>query len=172
MARTLAKLGGWAYSRSDDGIWVHLYGGNVLQTTVAEGTPLTLTQTTEYPWSGEVQLALAPEQAVAFALRLRIPAWAEGAKLTVNGKAMPAAARPGTYARVRRTWAAGDVVRLTLPMRPRLVQAHPHVEACRNAVAVMRGPVVYCLESPDLRKGVRLDEVRVPHDMALAAPKG
>ncbi|NQT51338.1 glycoside hydrolase family 127 protein, partial [bacterium] len=128
VARTLAKLGGWAYSRSDDGIWVHLYGGNVLRTTLADGTPLTLTQTTEYPWSGAVRLAVAPQQAAAFTLRLRIPAWATGATLTVNGKAVPAAIKPGTYVRIRRTWAAGDVVRLALPMKPRLVQAHPRVE--------------------------------------------
>lgn len=169
VVRTIAKLGGWAYSRSDDGIWVHLYGGNVLETTLADGTPLKLTQTTDYPWDGTVRIEVEPGQPATFALRLRIPGWADGARLAVNGKATKAAAKPGTYARLRRKWSPGDAVRLTLPMKPRLVQAHPSVEACRNQAAVLRGPIVYCLESPDLPKGVRLSEIRIPRDIQLTA---
>jgi DUF1680 family protein len=57
---------------------------------------------------------------------------------------------------------AGDVVELTLPLKVRLVQAHPLVEEARNQVAVVRGPLVYCLESPDLPKGARVQEVALP----------
>jgi DUF1680 family protein len=52
-------------------------------------------------------------------------------------------------------------------MEVRLVKAHPLVEGARNSVAVMRGPVVYCLEAIDLHAGVRLDEVHLPRDIDL-----
>ena len=91
---------------------------------------------------------------------VRVPGWATGASLSVNGKPQPA--EPGKYAEVRRVWAEGDVVELTLPMKPRLVEAHPLVEEARNQVAVCRGPLVYCLESPDLPQGVSLQSVSLP----------
>jgi DUF1680 family protein len=73
--------------------------------------------------------------------------------------------KAGTYAAIQRVWKAGDVVELTLPMKPRLVVAHPWVEECRNQVAVVRGPVVYCLESPDLPEGTHVSAVRIPRDI-------
>ena len=93
-------------------------------------------------------------------LLLRVPAWAEGATLSVKGK--PVAVTAGRYAEVRRAWAAGDPVELTLPLRPRLVEAHPLVEEARNQAAVMRGPLVYCLESTDLPRGAGVLAVAVP----------
>jgi len=65
---------------------------------------------------------------------------------------------------LERLWRPGDVVKLDLPMEPRLIEAHPKLEACRGQVAVMRGPLVYCLESPDLPDGVHVEEIRVPSD--------
>ena len=73
---------------------------------------------------------------------------------------------------MRRAWAAGDVVELTLPMKPRLVEAHPLVEEARNQVAVMRGPLVYCLESIDLPKGVRVSDRRLIPRRSKLRPRG
>ena len=72
---------------------------------------------------------------------------------------------PGRYTTVRRKWNAGDVVELTLPMEPRLLQAHPLVEETRGQVAVMRGPIVYCLESVDLPEETVVMNVRLPRDI-------
>lgn len=88
-----------------------------------------------------------------FAVMMRIPGWAERAKVTVNGKRARAGARPGTYASVRRTWKAGDEILLTLPMRVRLLEAHPKAEHLRSHLAVMRGKMlllgyVYSLGEP------------------------
>ncbi len=98
---------------------------------------------------------------------LRVPGWAEGAAIRVNGKPRPPAPA-GRYAEVRRTWSAGDVLELELPLRARLVEANPLVEEDRNQLAVMRGPLVYCLESPDLPAGVDLLEVALPASIKLA----
>lgn len=75
----------------------------------------------------------------------------------------------GSYVELKRAWHAGDFVDLDLPMPVRLMEANPLVEETLNQVAVQRGPVVYCLESPDLPKGVKISDVRIPGDMDLHA---
>ena len=98
---------------------------------------------------------------------LRIPGWREGAGLNVNGETSDAPLAPGTCVKLKRAWKAGVVIELTLPMRPRMIKAHPKAEEIRNHVAVMRGPMVYCLEGMDLPSGVSILEVYAPDDMPL-----
>ena len=167
VVRTIAEVGGYAYGRSADKVWVHLYGGNTLDTELPGGSKLRLTQETDYPWDGRVKITVDAAPGRACSLMLRIPGWARGAALSLNGKPVDRVPLPGSYLEVRREWSAGDVVDLTLPMPVRLMQAHPLVEEARNQVAVRRGPIVYCLESPDLAKGVRLSDVVVPHGVEL-----
>ncbi len=76
---------------------------------------------------------------------------------------------PGRYFEIRRVWQAGDFVDLDLPMPPRLMEANPLVEEDANQVAIQRGPVVYCLESPDLPHGTRLSDVMIPANIHLTA---
>lgn len=92
----------------------------------------------------------------------RTAAWADGAKLRINGRDPGVEARPQSYANLERHWSAGDTIQLDLPMKVSLIQAHPLVEETRNHVAVLRGPIVYCLESADLPESARLDDVRLP----------
>jgi hypothetical protein len=165
VSRTIAQLQGWAYSKTRDEVWVHLYGANTLKTDLAAGA-VQLSQQTDYPWSGEIRFRVEQAPAGAFALRLRIPVWAEGTSIRVNGEAASKLAA-GAYAEVRRTWKKGDEVALVLAMEPRLVAANPYAETTRNQVAVARGPVVYALESPDLPAGVRVDEVVLPASIRL-----
>ncbi len=161
LARTIAKMHGYAYSTSDDGLWVHLYGSNTLSTKLPGGTLLKLTQQTDYPWQGKVQFVLEPAEPSTFTLRLRIPAWAGDASVEVNGQAAGVDVQPGTYAAIRRKWNTGDRVTLLLPMRVRLIEANPLVEQLRGHVAVMRGPLLYCLESVDLPEGIGVLDVRL-----------
>ena len=167
LARTIAKMHGFAYSASEEGLWVHLYGSNVLKTTLANGVKVKLTQQTDYPWQGDVAFKLELPEAATFSLHLRIPAWAGGARVQVNGAAADVAIEPGRYVELNRTWKSGDTVALSLPMNVRLVKANPLVEELRGQVAVMRGPLVYCLESVDLADGVHVMDVTLPRDVAL-----
>jgi len=169
IVRTIAESSGYAYSVSDDdAVWLHLYGGSTLETCLARGGRVRLRQQTDYPWHGRIVVTLDEAPAEPVALRLRIPQWADGASLRVNGGGEDRRApQPGTYCEVRRTWQAGDTVELNLPLRPRLMQAHPLVEEARNQVAIMRGPLVYCLESPDVPDGVCVSDVSVPRDVVL-----
>lgn len=154
LARTVAMMHGYVYSTSDDALWVHLYGSNVLETELDDGSPIRLRQETQYPWIGDIPLTVESlTEKPPFALNLRIPQWAGGASIRINGKTADVEAAPGGYAVLRRHSSQGDDVELTLPMQPRLFQANPLIEETRGQVAVMRGPVVYCLESVDLPEG-------------------
>ena len=167
VVRTLAKLHAWVYGLSDDAVWVNLYGGSVLEADLAGGR-LKIEQETDYPWGGHVRIIVHAAPARRLAVRLRVPGWAGGAVLKVNGRVPgEAEAAPATYVSLRRTWTAGDTVDLRLPMPVRLVAAHPQAESLRGKVAVVRGPVVYCLESPDLPAGVPLTEVALPAGATL-----
>lgn len=169
VARTIAQVHEWAYSLSDDGLWVNLYGGSILQTELEGIGAVRLRQETDYPWDGRVTIRIEEAPEVEFALRLRIPGWSDGATIAVNGETVEAATKPGTYKTLKRRWSKGDVVRLDLPLRPRLMMAHPEVEETHNQVAVMRGPIVYCLEGVDLPEGVSVYEVHIPREIELTA---
>lgn len=164
--RTLAEVSGMAYSRAGDELWVNLYGGNRLSTEL-NGARLTMTQTTDYPWDGQIKFTVDECDNKPFALKLRIPGWCDDATLRVNDEAVAGKLASASYAELRRQWKVGDRVTLNLPMPPRLIEANPQIEETRNQLAVQRGPIVYCLESPDLPARVRVHEVALPSDAEL-----
>ncbi|MBB6050776.1 glycoside hydrolase family 127 protein [Armatimonas rosea] len=159
VARTVAQVSRFAYSQAENALWVNLYGSNTLE---AEG--IKLVQETRYPWDGTVTLTITqcPET-----LKLRIPAWADGASLAVNGKRVREKCLPGTYATLTRAWKTGDRVTLTLPLPVQLIEAHPLVEEARNQLAVQRGPLIYCLESADLPPRSSLLDIALPGTVQL-----
>lgn len=165
--RTTAELHGYLYSTSEEGLWVHHYGGSTFDGRLTDGRALRATQQTDYPWDGVVKLRMDSAPDGPLGVMMRIPQWAERAKLTVNGQCGRTEAKPGSYGRVHRTWTDGDEIELVLPMPVRLIEAHPRAEQLCSQVAVMRGPLVYCLESVDLPDGVALSEVHIPRDIRL-----
>jgi len=169
IVRTIAKVSGWAYSISEKRVWVNLYGSNALETEFADGSQLKLIQETDYPWDGKVKIAVNVPEKKGFAVMLRIPGWAKEARLKVNGKSVGSDPQAGKYAEVKRVWSAGDVIELNMPMRVQLIEGNPLVEEVRNQAAIKRGPIVYCLESVDLPKGVKVSEVVIGPDIKLKA---
>jgi hypothetical protein len=169
LLRTIAESANYAYGKSADSIWVNLYGGSSLETTLPDGGHVELSQVTDYPWNGRVRIKIKKCGSTEFALKLRIPEWADGASVRINDGPPDNSPRPGNYFEIRRAWKAGDFVDLDLPMPVRLMEANPLVEEDLNQVAVQRGPVVYCLESPDLPPGVNISDVLIPADMRLTA---
>ena len=160
--RTLLALKDLAYSLGADG--KTLYADHFLSAEGSvgnvAGTRLSIRQVTDYPWSGKVKFTLAPERPVAFTFALRVPDKTDSAlytavpdvegrfTVTVNGKKADAEFSKG-YARVARTWKAGDVVELEFPMPVQRVQCDERVQANRGRVAFQRGPVVYSFEQID-----------------------
>jgi len=159
VVRTVAEVSDYAYNVSDKGLWVNLYGGNKLSTQLKDGSPIKLTQTTDYPWNGRVDMRLDNVPQKEFSIFLRIPGWCKNAALLVNGKPSAIKLIPGTYAEIARQWKAGDEITLNMPMSVTFMEANPLVEETRNQVAVKRGPVVYCLESADLPKGEKVADI-------------
>lgn len=164
--RTVAETVSYAYSQSAENLYLHLYGSSELETTLY-GEPLHVIQTTRYPWDGEVNLRIVTAPKEAFSINLRVPSWAVGATVEVDGAVE--SAEPNTYHTVTRQWQAGDEVTLHLPMNVQILQSHPHVEESRGEVAIKRGPLVYCLEAIDLPEGVRPTDIVIPSDIQLEA---
>jgi DUF1680 family protein len=169
LVRTIAKVSGWAYSLSENGVAVNLYGGNKLTTKLLDGSEIKLKQETHYPWDGEVIITMESCKDDPFEMMLRIPKWAQGSKIQVNGKDAGVEVIPGRFARIERRWKAGDAVVLDMPMETRLLVGHPRIEEIRNQAAIKRGPVVYCIESPDLPENTDILDVYLPVDIRLKA---
>jgi len=160
IARLLASLGGYAYSQGPGALYAHLYIQGRAELTVG-GQTVALVQKTEYPWKETVRLTVRPERPARFTLALRIPGWCRAARLKVNGKPTGLAriTKRG-YARLTRLWRTGDTVELRLSMPVERIEAHPSVREDCGRVALMRGPVVYCLEQID--NGPDLHDITLP----------
>lgn len=149
LARLLAFLPSLYASSGGSDAWVHLYSRATFGLPSAHGPGFGFRMDTGYPWDGEVLVTVENPPAGVAGLHFRIPGWVgDGeAAAMLNGTSLPASA--GTYLSIRREWRAGDTIRLSLPVAVRRIRAHPFVDACQGAVALARGPLLYCLEQVD-----------------------
>lgn len=172
--RTLCQAQEYAYSIKGDTLWVNLYGQNTLKTDDLE-----VEQQTDYPWDGHITLTIKKAKHLA-SIRMHIPGWSTGMELRLNGKPIAAKAL-----REPRKWKKGDRIELILPMRPRLIEANPLVEETKNHIAIMRGPIVYCLEGQDISAATvgsgsaaataspapRINDIAIPADVRFTETK-
>jgi hypothetical protein len=114
------------------------------------GIALRVRQETDYPTSGRVTLLLDPSKPATFPVNLRIPRWCVKAAVAINGKVWEKPIATGKFLTIEREWTAGDRVTLDMPMSWRLVLGRKRQS---GRVAVMRGPLVYCL-NPTLNKSI------------------
>jgi uncharacterized protein len=147
IARMIGSVGQFAASADRDSLWLHMPIGFEAEATIA-GVRVRIEQKSDFPWSGEATLRISPERPAEFAVRVRIPDWADEVEMEIEGEEEPADFDAG-YAIWRRTWNAGDRVRLTYAMKPRWIAAHPEVLDNLGRTALMHGPLVYCLEEQD-----------------------
>lgn len=136
------------YLRDPGGVWVNLYIPSTVRWS-QNGTQVELKQKGQYPYDSQIQFEVKASKTVSFALKLRIPAWAEGATVAVNGKHESVEA--GAFANIDREWRNGDRVELDLPMRPRLEAVDSQYP---DIVALMVGPLVlFGEQTPGLTRG-------------------
>lgn len=133
------------YLRGPRSVYVNLYVPSTLHWE-EDAARLSLTQTGNYPYDGDIGLSVAASKPTDVTFHLRIPAWARGAEIRVNGELQPAPV-PGQFAAVRRVWRSGDVVQLTLPLQTWLEPIDPRHP---NTAALLRGPLVLMAVKPDL----------------------
>jgi len=182
VARFLPSLPGYIYARKGDDVYLNLFIPS--EATLPLGDKkLVLKQTTRYPWEGTVRIAVEPEVKSEFALFVRIPGWARNEAvpgdlyrflgkpaawpvLKLNGKAVTLYPERA-YAVLRRVWAKGDVVELSLPMDVRRVAARDEVAEDLDKIALQRGPLVYCVEGVD--NGGKALDIALPDTAALTS---
>ncbi|MET9864449.1 beta-L-arabinofuranosidase domain-containing protein [Streptomyces smyrnaeus] len=158
VARTLAAWHTYLATAGERELTVLQYAGGRISAELGDGRTVEVEIDTAYPYDGlvTVRVLRAPEGPMA--LRLRVPAWADGALLDEGGHRRPAA--PGGVV-VDRELVPGEEIRLHLPTPPRFTWPDPRIDAVRGCVAVERGPLVYCAESHDLPDGTGLDDLTV-----------
>lgn len=147
LARLMSSLPDYAYGTGPDTIYAHLYLGGEIRTKIAK-TNVRLEVETNYPWQETVSIRVMPERPAEFTLALRIPGWCRSWTLRCNGEKLSVAVREG-YCYIQRVWNPEDQLELSLAMPVELMRANPRVREDIGKTALMRGPVVYCLEEAD-----------------------
>jgi DUF1680 family protein len=184
LVRFIPSIPALIYAQQQDDLFVNLYVSSKAN-VIVNNKPVIIEQQTDYPWQGDVNVIITPENPHRFTLKLRIPGWAQNTPLpgglysyttvsddkpviTVNGKEIQFGTHLG-FAAIDRKWKAGDMVTIKLPMVIRHVIARDEVSDDRNKAALEFGPVVYCLEGID--NGNKLDNFTLPDNAELYVGK-
>ena len=155
IARLIASLPGYIYSISSDGIYIHLY---IQSKAVIDfmGERIVVEQHTNYPWSEDVEINLFLEEEMNFTLHLFIPGWVREAHTRIDDGnehlyfSVPSPTYGGSYFNISRCWRKGlNKIHIYFKMPVEKIVSHPHVLENTCRVALMRGPIVYCLEHID-----------------------
>lgn len=155
VARLLSSIGGYAFECDDNSLYMNLFIGGEIELMLG-GRKNRLRVETNYPWDGGVAVTVENEQPCEFIYAVRLPEWCQAHTLTVNGESVEYTVEKG-YALLKRIWKNGDRIELRMEMPVTVVEANPHVREDIGKVAVMRGPLVYCLEEED--NGAQLQEI-------------
>ncbi len=134
-AASLFMVSGAQNDAAKDGLVAAVYAPCEVRTEI-RGIAVHIVEETGYPFKGSVHITVNPGSPVSFPLQLRVPAWAAGTTIRVNGQSAPAP-QPGSFASVERTWKAGDRVEITFPMTPRISRWF------NDSIAIERGPLVF-----------------------------
>jgi uncharacterized protein len=126
------------YFRAPQAVYVNLYVPSTLRWSES-GAALALTQEGQYPYEDHVAFTMTASQPTELTLHFRIPEWAEGASISVNGTRQKGLAIPGHFAAIHREWKTGDRVELELPLKMRLETIDAQHT---DTVALVRGPLV------------------------------
>jgi len=169
--RFISEMPSMIYYSSDDGIAVNLFTTSSATVETGKGNRIKISQTTDYPNSGNIAINIDPAGTGSFKLKLRIPLWCKNAAVRVNDSKAGINCTPGTFAEIDRQWKQGDRVVLELPMEWRLVQGR---QRQAGRAALMRGPQIFCLDPQQIKSLVDLDPSelgRIVLDLASLDPE-
>ena len=164
ICRFIPSLPGYVYAVREQSVYVNLFLSNRGEIVVG-GKKVALTQHTQYPWNGDVDINIDKNTAGRFDLKIRIPGWVRGNvvpsdlyrytdnkrlnySVSVNGKNIGTLTSDG-YFTISREWKNGDKIHIHFDMEARTVRANNKVEADCGMISIERGPIVYCAEHPD-----------------------
>ncbi len=163
--RLFSSLQSYFVTATNDAVVLEQYAAGTVQP--APGRRLLVE--TNYPWDGGVAVTVEATDEQPWTLSLRIPGWCQRYTCEFTASVEAVTSDDGAYLQLTGQWRAGDRVLLDLEMAPRLVEAHPRIDAVRGALAVQRGPLVYCLEPWDQPAGVDLDTVQLVAEQPLTS---
>ena len=146
------KFAGHLWMRAGDGIAAVAYAPSSARFET-KGVPVHVTADTDYPFRDTLKLTVTVDRPVRFPLLLRVPAWAQGATIIIDGQSQKDL-KPGTFHRIERRWKGAVSAELRLPMKAKMSQRY------NGAVALERGPLVYSLKIGESWKRVNVDK---PH---------
>lgn len=150
LARLISSLPGYAYTENEDTLFVHLYVGGQIRKEV-HGKKAEFEIISEYPWDKKVSFQYTGEEAADMKLAVRIPGWC-GRDYEIrfgDGDGQKEAKMENGYYYIGGTWKKGETIKFILPVKARVMSADARVRENTGRVAVMRGPVVYCMEEKD-----------------------
>ena len=156
LARLVSSVGAYAFTEKEDTLFVHLYVGSTLNKQVGE-KEVNVSIASELPWSGDTEITVEAKD-TDFVLALRIPDWCEG-EYTLEGAGKDEITVKDGYLYIKKDWGEKEILHLHFSMPVRFMEADEKVREDAGKVAVMRGPVVYCLEEVDNGKKLHLLEV-------------
>lgn len=153
--RILGELPNLVFYRSEKGVLVNLYTQGTASFDLANGTTVSVTQSTDYPVSATSELRISVDQPTPFEISFRIPRGCQGANLWVNEEEkIEAPLEAGTIQGVERTWKNGDRIHLSIPMKPRWVRGR---QTQAGRVALMVGPRVFGVNRAKINLDPNLD---------------
>ncbi len=156
--RLVASLEKYVATAAGDVLYLHQYAGSRIIAPLADGV-LSVNVATNYPWDGAVTIEVQDGPAAPCGVALRLPGWSRDHAVRVNGELVTAGADDHGYLLIRRRWQPGDVLTCTLPVAPRVTYPSRSIGALKDAVAIERGPLVYCFEQADQHTGLDLENL-------------
>lgn len=159
IARTLASLGQYIYFQEKDEVYINLFIANETKIEI-DKIPIVLKAETEFPWKNEISFYIAAAEQVKTKFYFRIPDYAKDYQIYYNGVQIKYEIKNG-YAKVERVFWK-DQIRIIFESSPRFLHANPKVRQDSGKIALVKGPLVYCLEEFD--NGENLASIYVdPH---------
>ncbi len=174
ITRFIPSVPGYIYAQNERDVYVNLYVSSITDFDI-DGNKVSISQSSEMPWEGNIQIEISPDTPTDFSLFLRIPGWARGEAVPgdlysivnysgnpvfvyVNGEQLPLDLDMG-YQIIERIWEAGDVVTIDFPMDINFIESNQAVATNSGKLAIQRGPLVYAAEWPDYEDNTVLDVI-------------
>lgn len=154
LARLISSIGTYAFTETDDTVYVHLYMGLHMEKQFQSGTAK-IDITSGFPWNGNVNIQVICEAEEAFTIALRIPEWTIRNQVKISGIENAATQEQDGYLYITKTWRQ-DTIQIEFPMEVQVLEADCRVRDTIGKAAIKRGPVVYCLEEADNGKDLHL----------------
>lgn len=172
IARLVSSIASYAYSVEKDTIYMHLFMG-CRQTQVLDGKEVSFNVESNYPWKEDVKIEISMDEPHEFTYAVRIPSWCKnsgkgitglkGMGIQINRSDAEYELKDG-YAYIKRVWKQGDVISLYIPLEVKTYRSNKLVRENAGKIAVMRGPLVYCMEEIDNSKNLHLYRLKQDAD--------